>query len=87
MRSAFKLSARRQSDLEYIAALPTITGAGIVIIDDFHRLPDAMKGALADYLKILADEGKEGTKLSSSVSTALANALCSSRQTWETDWN
>ena len=50
-----ELSARRQADREYIEVLPEASGAGIVLVDDFHKLPPQTKSALADYLKILAD--------------------------------
>jgi putative ribosome biogenesis GTPase RsgA len=32
------LSARRPADVEYIEALPTMRGFGVVIIEDFHVL-------------------------------------------------
>ena len=38
------LSARRLGDAELIAELPTMQDIGTVIVDDFHRLPDAVKG-------------------------------------------
>jgi hypothetical protein len=37
--------------------------AGIVAIDDYHRLSDPLRQAIADRMKILADEESEGTKL------------------------
>jgi ABC-type glutathione transport system ATPase component len=40
------LSARKQSDLEYIAELPNLGKLGTVIVDDFHRLDDAVKSCL-----------------------------------------
>lgn len=62
-RQVTRLSARRPDDVEYIRALPSISGAGVVIVDDFHKLPDSVRAALADYLKMLADEEREGDKL------------------------
>lgn len=61
--SVTKLSARRKEDVEYIRTLPELGDVGTVIIDDFHRLEDSIKGELASYLKILADEGKPSPKL------------------------
>lgn len=58
-----KLSARRPKDVEYIEALPTLGAAGIVIVDDFHKLRDATRAALADYMKTLADEESKDTKI------------------------
>jgi ABC-type glutathione transport system ATPase component len=49
------LSARKQSDLEYIGELPNLGKLGTVIVDDFHRLDDAVKSRLSDFMKILAD--------------------------------
>ncbi|WP_375270944.1 TIR domain-containing protein [Sphingomonas sp.] len=57
------LSARRPADLEYIEGLPTIKGAGVVIVDDFHRLNDDAKQSLSDYMKVLADTEDRDTKL------------------------
>jgi len=58
-----KLSARRPRDVEYIESLPDLGDAGLVIVDDFHRLSDSTKAKLADYLKTLADEGNTGVKI------------------------
>lgn len=60
---AQKLSARIPADREMIAGLPGIAGAGVVVIDDFHRLDDPTKGAIADYMKDLADREDAGTKI------------------------
>jgi hypothetical protein len=60
---AAKFSARKPTDLPYIDGLPQIEKAGLVIIDDFHRLPDESKARLADYLKTLADESREDVKV------------------------
>lgn len=61
--TATKLSARKPKDVPYIEALPDMEKAGLVIIDDFHRLPDKTKERLADYLKTLADEGRDDVKV------------------------
>jgi Holliday junction resolvasome RuvABC ATP-dependent DNA helicase subunit len=37
------LSARRESDAELIAELPSMSKIGVVVVDDFHRLPSAEK--------------------------------------------
>ena len=57
------LSARKQSDLEYIAELPNLGKLGTVIVDDFHRLDDAVKSRLSDFMKILADSEDPSSKL------------------------
>ncbi|WP_395658417.1 TIR domain-containing protein [Nocardioides sp.] len=49
------LSARDVGDVEYIAHLPEMGGTGTVVIDDFHRLEDSVKSAVADLLKVTAD--------------------------------
>ena len=48
-----KLSARLPEDIEYIAELHTMGKVGTVIVDDFHKLPDTARQALADYMKTL----------------------------------
>lgn len=58
-----KLSARRVKDVEYIEALPSLGDVGLVMIDDFHKLSDHTRSALADYMKTLADEESTGTKV------------------------
>lgn len=55
------LSARRKDDRELIAELPNIPDAGVVVIDDFHRLDAPLRIEIADYLKVLADEEREDT--------------------------
>jgi hypothetical protein len=54
-KSVAKLSARRPKDVELIKSLPEITGGGVVIVDDFHRLGADVRAALADHMKTLAD--------------------------------
>jgi hypothetical protein len=58
-----KLSARVPADVDYIALLPEITSFGVVVVDDFHRLPDQLREALADLLKSLADSEAAHSKL------------------------
>lgn len=58
-----RLSPRRKEDVEYIEHLPTLGNVGAVIVDDFQKLSDASRAALADYLKALADEERAGVKL------------------------
>jgi hypothetical protein len=53
--SILKLSGRNPDDYDFIAALPEMGDIGIVLIDDFHRLPDAIKFGIADFIKLLAD--------------------------------
>jgi hypothetical protein len=58
-----KLSARRPEDVEFIAMLPEIRGFGIVVVDDFHRLPQDLRESLADLLKVMADNEVVDSKL------------------------
>jgi hypothetical protein len=57
------LTARSREDREFIPSLPDLGSIGTVIIDDFHRLDEGTKQTIADYMKILADEGDESSKL------------------------
>ena len=57
------LSARKSEDRDLISELPQISGTGVVIIDDFHRLNDPIRGAIADHLKALADEEAIDSKI------------------------
>jgi len=58
-----KLSGRQPDDFDLIAALPEMGDLGIVLIDDFHRLPDDTKFSLADYIKLLADTENTKSKI------------------------
>jgi hypothetical protein len=58
-----KLTSRRPADLEYIADIPALGQRGIVIVDDFHKLPGPVRSSLADYMKTLADEDSPTTKV------------------------
>src|ERR1039457_3112414 len=40
-----------------------VASSSTVLIDDFHRLDDTSKGAIADLMKTLADEGAAHSKL------------------------
>lgn len=57
------LSARRPNDVEIIAALPEMGDLGVVVVDDFHRLPEALKKALTDQVKTMADEEEAASKI------------------------
>jgi hypothetical protein len=57
------LSGRNREDQEIIADIPNMRNAGVVVIDDFHRLDDDTKHIIADYLKELADREGSGTKM------------------------
>jgi hypothetical protein len=57
------LSARKPDDVSFIHELPKQLPIGTVLIDDFHRLDDTSKGAIADLMKTLADEGAAHSKL------------------------
>jgi len=61
--SCLFLSARKPGDIELIKALPTMRAIGVVVVDDFHRLPTAAKQQLTDFVKTLADEEDESSKV------------------------
>lgn len=61
--SCIFLSGRKQSDIEFISQLPTMSAVGTVLIDDLHRLPPNIKKELTDYVKTLADEEDETSKI------------------------
>lgn len=61
--SVTSLTARDPMDVEYISLLPEMQNTGTVIIDDFHRLDDATKAAVADLMKITADREEKRRKL------------------------
>ena len=58
-----QLSARKKQDLEMISIIPSFDNMGIVIVDDFHVLHDDIKKSLSDFMKTLADEESEHSKL------------------------
>jgi hypothetical protein len=60
---ALLLKARKEEDRALISELPRTTAAGVVIIDDFHRLESSIQEQIADHLKVLADEERTDTKL------------------------
>jgi hypothetical protein len=57
------LSGRNAQDRELIASLPQLGDIGTVIIVDFHRMDEATKHLIADFLKELADKEDTGTKI------------------------
>lgn len=57
------LSARKREDVQIIHELPGQLPFGTVLIDDFHRLDNPSKHAIADLMKTLADEGAAHSKL------------------------
>ncbi|WP_010493166.1 TIR domain-containing protein [Paenibacillus elgii] len=61
--TVLELTARDPEHLKRIENIPNEGFRGIVIVDDFHRLEDHIKEALADYMKILADRDDEKTKM------------------------
>jgi hypothetical protein len=63
LKEALRLTGRRAEDLDLIRALPEMADTGVVIVDDFHRLPDELKGTLADHMKLLADNEDPKSKL------------------------
>ncbi len=58
-----ELKASRPNDVEIIKDLPNISEFGIVFIDDFHRLDDPTKAAIADFVKSLADAEQQNAKV------------------------
>lgn len=62
-QKVLSLSARRPDDLDLIRALPTLGPLGTVIIDDFHRLDQAARGSISDFMKLLADEERTDSKV------------------------
>lgn len=61
--SCLFLSARKNTDIELIKELPAMRNIGLVVVDDFHRLPNEAKQQLTDFVKILADEEDETSKI------------------------
>lgn len=61
--SCLFLSARVQGDIPLIEQLHTMQSVGIVVIDDFHRLPAETKITVSDFVKVLADEEKSDSKV------------------------
>jgi hypothetical protein len=61
--SCLFLSARKPGDAEIIAALPSMRDIGVVVVDDFHRLQTAAKQQLTDFVKTLADDESESSKI------------------------
>jgi hypothetical protein len=57
------LSGRNPDDIDLISELPEMGDIGLVIIDDFHRLPEKAKHRLADYIKLLADKEDPHSKV------------------------
>lgn len=54
---ALVLSARKPADIPLIEELVGGGKLGLVIVDDFHRLPEDLKAKIADRMKVIADEG------------------------------
>ncbi|HMH12094.1 MAG TPA: hypothetical protein VK578_03210 [Edaphobacter sp.] len=63
VKDTLMLSARKADDRAMIAELPLMKNIGTVLVDDFHRLEEGVKHAVADFLKTLADEETQGSKL------------------------
>lgn len=58
-----KLSARKKEDLEYIENIYDLVDSGVIVIDDFHKIPFEKQKSIADFVKVLADEGNEKLKV------------------------
>lgn len=61
--SCLFLSARKLADAELIKELPTMRSIGVVVVDDFHRLPNLAKQQLTDFVKTLADDEDISSKV------------------------
>jgi hypothetical protein len=61
--SCLFLSTRKAADVELINDLHTMQRIGVVVVDDFHRLPASSKQTLTDFVKVLADEEDESSKV------------------------
>lgn len=61
--SCLFLSARKPGDTDLIRELPSMRAIGVVVVDDFHRLPTVAKQQLTDFVKTLADEEDESSKV------------------------
>jgi len=57
------LSGRNPDDFDLISELPDMKDVGLVIIDDFHRLPEEVKCKMADFIKLLADREDSKSKI------------------------
>lgn len=57
------LSARVRTDEQQIDELASTGLEGTVVIDDFHKLKQSTRDALADLLKVIADEERADAKL------------------------
>ena len=60
---AISYSARRAADLDAIRKIPGGEALGVVLIDDFHKLDESTAQAIADYMKLLADEERADVKI------------------------
>jgi TIR domain len=58
-----ELSGRITADLPRLAEIAANHPHGIVVVDDFHRLPADLRGQLTDHLKLLADRGDDDRRL------------------------
>lgn len=61
--SCLFLSARKPADIDLVKELPSMRSIGVVVVDDFHRLPTAAKQQLTDFVKTLADEEVHDSKV------------------------
>jgi GTPase SAR1 family protein len=57
------LSGRILGNLPRLQEIAADEPHGIVVVDDFHRLPADLREQLADHLKLLADRGDESRRL------------------------
>lgn len=57
------LSARKREDLSKITEIAEGVFSGVVIIDDFHRLPATLQQKISDVMKVLADAMEDSKKI------------------------
>lgn len=62
-KNILPLSARKREDQVLIRELPDMKAIGTVLIDDFHKLDESTKEAIADFMKVLADEERKDSKV------------------------
>jgi hypothetical protein len=62
-KNIIKLSGRKPEDVAFIAELPRMQPLGTILIDDFHKLHDKEKKMVADLMKVMADEGRNDSKI------------------------
>lgn len=57
------LNAVLPDDQEFLALIPKMKSPGILLVLNFHRLPDSVQNDFAQYMKMAADESDNGMKV------------------------